>query len=103
MSLHRLEIHPDFRHLPLHERREAAHHAQRLALHHWQVWLTILFLIVSVVALSLLDTTFRLSDQNGTAGAFLGFLLGTVTLNRAIYRFGLPYYRQALQQPKSER
>ncbi len=103
MWLYLFEIYPEFAHLPLRERRKAAYHAQQRALRHWQVLLTILFLCASTVGFSILDSTFHLSDQNGTVGAGFGFLLGFAALHWAFYRFGLPYYCEALQQHRQDK
>ena len=98
MWLYLFENDPDFRHMPLSERRKAAYHAQRRALRHWQVLLTVVFLLAATVACSVLDSTLHLSDQSGTVGAGFGFLLGFVALHWAVYRYGIPHYREALQQ-----
>ena len=102
MWLYRFVIYPEFAHLPLSERREAAYYAQQRALHHWQVLLTSLFLCVSAVIFSVLDITFRFSDKNGVGGACFGFLHGFAALHWAFYRYGLKYYREALQQRHPE-
>src|SRR5579871_2730045 len=98
MWLYLFEIYPEFVHLPLSERREAAFNAQQRALCHWQVLLTIVFLFLSVIGFSILDRTFHVSDQNGTLGAGFGFLVGNVALHKAFYRYGLPHYCEALRQ-----
>ena len=92
------EMRSEFKHLPLKQRRAAAAFAEQQALRHWQVILTFVFLCASVVGFSILDTTFRISDRNGTDGATFGFFVGLAALHWAFYRYGLPYYRAALQQ-----
>ena len=52
----------------------------------------------AAAGLSALDMALHLSDQNGTVGAGAGFFLGFAALHWAFYRYGLPYYREALQQ-----
>ena len=91
------EMYPEFRHLPLRERRKAAYHAQQRAMRRWQVLLTILFLIAATAGFSALDLALHISDQNGTGGAGFGFFLGFAALHWAFYRYGLHYYREALQ------
>jgi hypothetical protein len=90
------EVLPEFQHLPLAERRKAAYFAQQRAFRHWQTWLAMLFLFGATAGLAALAIVIA-SDPNGsTAGAFVGFSLGFAALHWAIYRNGLPYYRQAL-------
>ena len=89
---------PEFRHLPWAKRWKAAYFAQNQSLHHWQVIITVVFLCASVIGFSVLDTAFHISDIDGTAGATFGFFLGITVLTCVIYRYGLPYYRAALQQ-----
>ena len=91
-------IYPEFRHLPWSERWKAAYFAQNQALRHWQVIVTIVFLCASVAGFSVLDITFHISDIDGNTGAFVGFLLGITVLTGVVYRYGLPYYRDALRQ-----
>ena len=83
MWLYLFVIYPEFAHLPLSERREAAYDAQQRALRHWQVLLTNLFVLASTAGFSVLDITFHGSDQNGTFGACFGFLIGFAALHWA--------------------
>ena len=93
---------PEFRHLPWSQRWKAAYLAQNKALHHWQVIVAVVFLCASVVGFCILDTTFHVSDIDGTAGAAVGFFLGIAVLTWVIYRHGLPYYRDALRDNREQ-
>jgi hypothetical protein len=96
MWLQLFHIHPAARHIDSKTRRKAAFHAQQKALHHWQVLVMLAVLCISVVSFAIIDMKFKISDQNGTGGAALGFALGVAGLTAIIYRMGLPYYFEAL-------
>lgn len=86
---------PEFLHVPLEQRREAAHEAQGRALTHWRVWCAIVGLFGSVIGFSFLEIWLGLA-KSGTVGACIGFFLGVAFLQRSLYYQGLPYYRATL-------
>ena len=88
--------HSDFLHIPISERNEAANHAVTRSFRHWQPWVALVSLIGAVVVLSICDMYLQISDGNGTFGAVLGFVLGLIAVQRAIFIHGLDYYKEEL-------
>jgi hypothetical protein len=88
--------HPDYVHLPKSIRREAASRAVTASFRFSSFWIALASMIVLIVGLCLLDGWFHISDENGTLGALLGFLIGDVLFVKAIYVTGLDTYKARL-------
>jgi hypothetical protein len=88
--------HPDYAGLPKSIRRDAASRAVIASFHFPSFWIALASMIGLVVGLSLADGFFQISDENGTLGALVGFLVGSLFLVKAIYNAGLDVYKDRL-------
>jgi hypothetical protein len=88
----------EFRHISFKERKEAAWQARQSAMRHWQFWIAIAGMIAATVIGSLVTTHLFGDEKDAGLGAGIGFVFGMLWCELALYRVGMPYYREILRQ-----